>query len=100
MSIKVTATGRLVNDAKVFPYDNGTKSGINFTIASNRMGSDEASFLDCVKFGADENLAQYMKQGDQFIVHGDLDPNKKGNDNNYYTKLIVSEIEFGAKKQR
>lgn len=94
--IKVTGVGRLVNDAKVFTYG-GDKTGINFSIASNRMGSEEATFVSCTMFGRGENLAQHLKQGNQIIIHGDLATSENGG--SYYTKIIVSEVEFGASKQ-
>lgn len=95
--IKVTAVGRLTKDATVFTYGKDNKSGINFAIACNQQGSEEAIFISCTKFGSDEKLAKYLIMGNQIIVHGDLNINK-GQDDNYYTKIIVSELEFGAKK--
>lgn len=94
--IKVVASGRLTKDANVFSYGQG-KSGVNFTLACNQIGRDEAVFINCVVFGRDENLAQYLKMGNQIIVNGNLTIDK--NNDNYYTKIIVDELEFGAKKQ-
>lgn len=95
--LKITAVGRLTKDAEVFSYGQG-KTGITFNLACNQMGSDEAVFIQCTQFGRDENLAQYLKMGNQIIVHGDLIKNQ-GNDGNWYDKIIVQELEFGAKKQ-
>ena len=96
--IKVTAVGRLTKDATVFTYGQDSKSGLNFSLACNQQGSEDAVFINCTKFGSDERLGKYLTMGNQIIVHGDLTINK-GQDDNYYTKIIVSELEFGAKKQ-
>ena len=95
--LKATATGRLVKDASVFTYDGGSKSGINFTLACNLRGKEEPVFINCTQFGRDENTAMNLTMGNQIIVHGDLDITNDGN-GNYYTKIIVQEFEFGAKK--
>lgn len=93
--IKVVATGRLTSNAKVFTYGQG-KTGINFGLACNQVGREEPVFIQCTQFGRDENLAQYLTMGNQIIVHGNLTIDE--NDGNYYTKIIVDELEFGAKK--
>lgn len=92
--IKVTATGRLVRDANVFRYNDNEKSGVKFTIASNDLGSEDPDFLSCVIFNRDENMAQYLKMGNQVIVSGRLKSDKKG-----YNYCIVDDFEFGAAKK-
>lgn len=96
--IVTTAIGRLTKDAEVFTYGQG-KSGINFCLACNDpMNPDgDANFLNCVIFGRDQNLAQYLTMGNQIIAHGNLSLTNDGK-GNYYTKLIVNNFEFGAKK--
>lgn len=98
--IKCFASGRVVNDAKVFTYNtsNGQNTGVNFTIASNRQNSDDAVFIDCTYFNRDENLASYIKQGNQVIVSCDLSIRYDQQSNRNYVSLIVNDFEFGAKK--
>lgn len=98
--IKVTAAGRLVKDAMVFTYGDGydQKTGLNFSLACNTRRKEEPVYINCTYFGPDEKLAQYLLMGNQVIITGDLDiyPDKNGN---YYTKIMVQELEFGAIKQ-
>lgn len=96
--IKVTAVGRLVKDATVFTYGDHGKTGLNFTLACNNFRREDPTYLNCTMFGRDENLASYLLMGDQIIAYGDLDITNDGN-GNYYTKLTVSDIEFGARKK-
>ena len=93
--IKATAVGRLSKDAEIFTYGQG-KTGISFALICNQMGGDSSTYIQCVQFGRDENLAQYLKMGNQLIVHGDLVIEERNG--SYYTKIIVSELEFGARK--
>lgn len=95
--IKVMATGRITKDAEVFTYGQN-KTGVSFGLACNQVNREDAVFVNCTVFGRDENLAQYLKMGNQIIVHGNLTIDNDGN-GNYYTKIIVDELEFGAKKQ-
>ena len=94
--LKVTAAGRLVKDATVFTYGQG-KTGINFSLACNVRGKEEPVYVNCTMFGRDENTSQYLTMGNQLIVSGDLDISNDG-EGNYYTKIIVQEFDFGAKK--
>lgn len=93
--IKVSAVGRLCKDAETFTYGAG-KVGINFDLACNSYGRDEATYIRCKIFNR-EGLAPHLKMGDQVIINGDLEI--RNVDGNYYTSIIVSELEFGAKKQ-
>lgn len=97
--IKVTGVGRVVKDATVFSYGDG-KSGVSFTIASNDSSAEnsETTFLDCVVFNRDDKLAQYIKMGNQMVVNGDLKIHVDKDTGNRYTKVIVLDLEFGAKK--
>lgn len=99
--IKAFVSGRVVNDAKVFTYNtsNGQNNGVSFTLASNRQGSDDATFIDCTYFNRDENLAHYIKQGNQIIVSGDLSIRFDQQSGKNYISLIIDDFEFGAKKQ-
>lgn len=94
--VSMTAFGRLTKDATTFTYGDG-KEGINFSIACNKkFGGDEATFVNCVKFGVGDNLAQYLTMGNQILVTGEYTVEES--DGVYYSKLIVDQLEFGAKK--
>src|SRR5690625_1131981 len=67
--------GRLTRDVDLRYTQNGKAVG-NFTLAVNRpfknqQGENEADFINCVSWGKQaENLAQYMKKGNQVGVDG------------------------------
>ena len=100
--LKTFGEGRLVKEANVFTYGNN-KSGVNFILACNRFGygdNDTTSFLNCVMYGRDENFAQALHVGNQYIVHGDLQI-KPYDENDQYSgtcTLIVDSLTFGQKK--
>lgn len=88
--IKIYASGRLTNDAKVFTYgSNG--SGVSFTVASNDRGSDDTDFIQCTMFNRDENFAQYLKKGQYVVASGRYKRNEQG-----YVSCIVDDFEFGG----
>ena len=99
--LKVFGEGRLTKDAEIFHYNtnNGTNTGVRFTIASNRIieGTD---FIDCTFFNRGEKLANALHQGDQVCVVGDLQIDRETDGNNYkvYPKIIIDDLSFGAKK--
>lgn len=95
--INVNGAGRLAKDAEVFTYGQN-KTGLKFPVICPKQNRENTVYVNCTMFGPDENLAQYLTQGNQVIFSGELDINA-GNDGNYYTSVIVNQLEFGAKKQ-
>lgn len=100
--IKINAVGRLSEDAKVETYGREGKTCVKFKLVCNHGYNDDQppTTLFCTKFASDENLAQYMKQGDQFIISGSFSK-YRGIDGNYYDQVILDRdgLEFGAKKK-
>ena len=98
--LEVHGVGRLCNDAEVFNYSNGNGSGVKFRLACNNgINNGDVNFVECVIFNRDENLAQYLKQGNQIIVSGDLKIKYDPESNRSYTQIIVNNFDFGARKQ-
>ena len=101
--LKIFGEGRLVKEASVFTYGNN-KSGVNFTLACNRFGygdNDTTSFIRCTMYGRDENFAQTLHVGNQYIVEGDLiiKPYEEGDNYSGTCNLIVDSLTFGQQKK-
>ena len=95
--IKLFADGRLVKDASTFPYGDN-KIATKFTLACNRNGNDEEPvYLNCTIWG--RNFADYLLQGNQFVIHGDLSE-RIDDEGRHWMQCNVSEFSFGAKKMR
>ena len=97
--LKLTAVGRIAKDAKTFEYGDMSdrKVGTSFGLIAENYGDKEASYIQCTIWGRD--VSEYLLQGNQLIVHGNLSVDVTDNGSSY-VKLSVSEFEFGAKKMR
>lgn len=96
--IKVTAAGRLVRDAETFSYGrNMEKTGVHFDLACEVFGRDDPTFIRCNMWNRDSRFAEYLQQGNQCIVHGDLIIDNR--EDRRYVSINVDSFEFGAKKQ-
>ncbi|MDT2808355.1 single-stranded DNA-binding protein [Vagococcus lutrae] len=89
----------------------GTKSVLNFTVASQRnfvnkkTGQRESDFINCVAFEKTaESIAQYLSKGSEIIVTGRMQSGsyeKQDGQRVYTTDLFVDSFSFtrGSNKQ-
>lgn len=93
--IKVFAEGRIAKDARVFEYGkrNDIKTGVSFGLICNRFYEDEdPTYIQCVIWNRDENLADYLTTGQQMIITGNLTRNEEG-----YYSITVEDLSFGQR---
>lgn len=98
---KVILIGRLTKDPDLRYTPNGT-AVCNVTVAINRMrtkdGGQEADFVPCVVWGKGaENLAQYVKKGNQVAFEGRIQTRNYDDDagkRHYTTEVVVDRVEF------
>lgn len=99
---RVVLVGRLTKDPDLRYTPNGVAVA-NFTIAVNRPftnqeGSREADFINCVVWRRPaENLANYMKKGNQIGVDGRLQTRSfEGQDGKmvYVTEVVADSVQF------
>ena len=99
---KTILNGRLT--AK--PFSAETKTGmqlVNFTIANNDAGKDEATFIDCIAFGkTGDAIAKFFDKGRQILIEGKLaQSNKqtKAGDTIKTLKVVVDRFEFVGNRE-
>ena len=94
--------GRLTRDVDLRYTQSGKAVG-NFTLAVNRpfknqQGENEADFINCVTWGKQaENLAQYMKKGNQVGVDGRIQTrtyDDKDGKTVFVTEIIAEYVQF------
>src|SRR5690625_2473201 len=99
---RTVLVGRLTKDVDLRYTQSGKGVG-NFTIAVNRpfknqQGENEADFINCVAWGKQaENLAQYMKKGNQIGVDGRLQSRTYENQQVqtvYVTEVVADSVQF------
>ena len=91
--------GRLVANPVLRDNKNdATKSFTTFTLAFDNIGSDEASFIDCVAFNNTGNaLCKYATKGDKIAVVGAIRQRKyvaKDGTNRSVFEVVVDSVEF------
>ena len=91
--------GRLVaNPVHRDNKNDATKSFTTFTLAFDNIGSDEASFIDCVAFNNTGNaLCKYATKGDKIAVVGAIRQRKyvaKDGTNRSVFEVVVDSVEF------
>lgn len=101
----VCLMGRLANTPEV----KKGRDGKEFTTATlavpngvDKDGNDVAMFVDFVCFLDCQKALDFVEKGDQIAILGRLDLytfEKKDGSKGYGTRVIVSSIEFGSKKQ-
>lgn len=98
----VTLVGRLTRDVDLRYTPNG-KAVANFNLAVNRPfknqnGENEADFINCQTWGKQaENLANYMKKGNQIGVVGRIQTRNYENNEGkrvYVTEVVADSIQF------
>lgn len=99
---RVVLVGRLTKDPDLRYTPNGIAVA-NFTIAvnrpfSNQQGEREADFINCVVWRKQaENLANYMKKGNQIGVDGRLQSRTfEGKDGKtvFVTEVVADSVQF------
>jgi len=91
----VSLVGRLTRDVDLRYTQNG-KAVANFTLAVNRpfknaQGEQEADFINCNAWGKQaENLANYMKKGNQIGLIGRI--NTRSYENQEGKRIFVTEV--------
>lgn len=98
----VNLIGRLTKDVDIRYTQTGVPVA-NFTVAVNRIGKDEADFINCVSFNKTaENLANYMSKGSLIGVSGSIQTrnyeNKEGR-RVYVTEVIANQVTFLSRKK-
>lgn len=99
---RFVAVGRLTKEIDLRHTQNG-KAVANFTIAVNRPftnqnGERDADFINCVAWGKQaENLAQFMKKGNQIGVDGRLQTrtyDDKDGKTVFVTEVVADSVQF------
>src|SRR5690606_6455589 len=99
---RVVLVGRLTKDPELRYTPNGVAVA-NFTVAVNRpfknqQGEQEADFINCVVWRKQaENLANYMKKGNQIGVDGRVQTRTyEGQDGKtvFVTEILAESIQF------
>lgn len=78
---------------------------IKITIAVNRIGQENADFINCVVWNSQaENLCKYQEKGSQIGIVGNLKVEQyqdSNGDTRYKTYVLASNIEYlGSKKSK
>lgn len=99
---QIQLIGRLARTPEM-RYTTNNKPVANFTIAVNRVGQDEADFINCVVWNNQaENLCKYQEKGSLIGIVGTLrvDQYQDNNgDNRYKTYVLVHNVIYlGSKK--
>ena len=78
------------------------KSVCEFTIATNRIGQEDADFINCIVWNKQaENLVKYQDKGSLISVFGELrvDSYEIEGNKKYKTYVMVNNIEFLENKK-
>lgn len=101
----VALIGRLVADPELRSTGKGKESisVLNFTIAVQRIGSEDADFPRCVAFGKTaEFIDQYFRKGTRIGITGRIQTGKyenKDGDTVWTTDVIVERADFADGKE-
>lgn len=97
---KVILTGRITKDLEL-RKTKSDKSVCEFTLATNRVGSEDADFISCMVWNQQaENLCKFQGKGSLIAVFGELrtDSYEIEGQKRYKTYVLVSNVEFLSKK--
>ena len=97
---KVILTGRITKDLEL-RKTKSDKSVCEFTLATNRVGSEDADFISCMVWNQQaENLCKFQGKGSLIAIFGELrtDSYEIEGQKRYKTYVLVSNIEFLSKK--
>lgn len=103
----VNLIGRLTADAEINEYKRkGSKEDLTvsaFTVAVDRIGSDEADFIRCKAFGKTaEFVNKYFSKGSRIGLSGRIQTGKYDDDDgetHYTTEVIVERTYFADGKK-
>lgn len=105
---RVVLVGRLTRDPELRYTPNGVAVA-NFTLAVNRPftnqeGNQDADFINCVVWRKPaENLANYMKKGNQIGVDGRIQTRTyedKDGKKVYVTEVVADSVQFLESRQK
>src|SRR5690625_1371139 len=105
---RVVLVGRLTRDPELRYTPNGVAVA-NFTLAVNRPftnqeGNQDADFINCVVWRKPaENLANYMKKGNQIGVDGRIQTrtyDDKDGKKVYVTEVVADSVQFLESRQK
>lgn len=91
----VNLIGRLTRDPE--KIQNGDNNFTAFTIAVDRMYSDETDFFNCTAWGkTGENIVKYLSKGRLISVNGRIENqrSKKDGETRVYPKIRVEKCSF------
>lgn len=97
---KVVLTGRITKDLEL-RKTKSDKSVCEFTLATNRVGSEDADFINCMVWNQQaENLCKFQGKGSLIAVFGEIrtDSYEIEGQKRYKTYVLVSNVEFLSKK--
>ena len=97
---KVVLIGRITKDLEL-RKTKSDKSVCEFTLATNRVGSEDADFISCMVWNQQaENLCKFQGKGSLIAVFGELrtDSYEVEGQKRYKTYVLVNTIEFLSKK--
>lgn len=97
---KVVLIGRITKDLEL-RKTKSDKSVCEFTLATNRVGSEDADFISCMVWNQQaENLCKFQGKGSLIAVFGELrtDSYEIEGYKRYKTYVLVSNLEFLSKK--
>lgn len=98
----INLVGRITKDLEL-KYTTTEKAVCDFSLAVNRIGSDDADFINCQVWNKQaENLKKYQGKGSLIAVNGTLrvDTYEVEGNKRYKTYVLVNNIEFlGTKKE-
>ena len=97
---RVLISGRLVRDAEV-RYTQANDKVASFTLAVDRIGTEEADFINCVAFKKTaEFIEKYLSKGRKIIAIGNLHTSSYEKDGKkiYKTEVYVEQVEFADSK--
>lgn len=93
---RVILTGRICKKLELKNLKDD-KSVCEFTIATNRIGKEDADFINCIVWNKQaENLVKYQDKGSLIGVEGQLRSERYDHNGQkkYKTYILVSQIEF------
>lgn len=93
---RVILTGRICKKLELKNLKDD-KSVCEFTIATNRIGQEDADFINCIVWNKQaENLVKYQDKGSLIGVEGQLRSERyeHNGQTKYKTYILVSQIEF------
>ena len=97
---KVILIGRITKDLEL-RKTKSNKSVCEFTLATNRVGSEDTDFISCMVWSQQaENLCKFQGKGSLIAVFGELrtDSYEIEGQKRYKTYVLVSNVEFLSKK--